>query len=589
MEDSEEQETAVERAKKLWKAREKVVKLDREDFNISKSIASGGGISEEERRAYGENRAIVNMPILDPAVNSIAYRFDSNPFSFQMPEQLKGMADEKELNVCLSKALREILWDGISYVLAYHTPSKIKFRVLDNLNVVMGKCKLDTGEDCKEALCVDKISKEEAKRQYPELSKWITRKSILNYEGADLDGYNDYEEVTFWELASDGVKVSKIISGELADETVLPLTRLPIARIVGKKVRVEKRDNWRGLPYIVRKLLTTLTYMASKLQENIATAPNANFLMAEESANTQELARQHAKVNAGPRNAIYYRAFMDNGVTPIPPPIKVDKTAGIEELSVHIESLKQTINNIVGAAGANPVAGTETAESVLLRRESKETAPDEFLRNLLAGAQGVAAVMEEFFAMFGAPGVKVVVTESIFEKAKQASDSQKLMAFVSFMGQNPMGMDFAEALIATMDLSDENRTRMEQAIEMRKQKEQQNIEQLMQQGQAQAMQLQEAQQQLAVLQKQLQDAQYANFEMQSDSEAKVRMKEMEEENKLAMKQMEIDFKYAELAAKTGTETDKNEIAAAKVANEQIKEIEAATNVALEHPTKGALL
>jgi hypothetical protein len=589
MEDSEEQETAVERAKKLWKAREKTVKQDRKDFSISKSIASGGGISDAERRAYGEDRAIVNMPILDPAVNAIAYRFDSNPFAFQLPEHLKGMADEKELASCLSKALREILWDGISYLRVYHTPSEIKFQVLDNLNIVFGRCKLDTGEDCKEALYIDKISKEEAEKQYPELCKWITRKSILNYEGAELDSYSDYEEVTYWERMENGVKVSKIISGELADETVLPLSRLPIIRIVGKKVRVDKRDNWRGLPYIVRKLLTTLTYMASLLQERVAIAPNANFLAPEESAGSAEAAKQNAKVNAGPRNMLYYKAFMDDGVTPIPPPVRIDKSAGIEELSVHIESLKQTISNIVGTAGANPQAGTETAESVLLRRESKETAPDEFLRNLLAGAQGVAAIMEEFFAMFSVPGIKVAVTESIFEKAKQASDSQKLMAFVSFMGQNPMGMDFAEALIATMDLSDENRARMEQALEQRKQKEQQNMEQLMQQGQAQAMQLQEAQQQLAVLQKQLQDAQYANFTMQSDSEGRVRMKQLEEENKLAMKQMEIDFKYAELAAKTGTETEKNEIAAAKVANEQLNEIEAATQVAFEHPTEGALL
>jgi len=64
---------------------------------------------------------------------------------------------------------------------------------------------------------------------------------------------------------------------------------------------------------------------------------------------------------------------------------------------------------------------------------------------------------------------------------------------------------------------------------------------------------------------------------------------MEFKHQLAMKQMEIDFKYAELAAKTGNDSEKNSIAAAKVANEQENKVEAAIQEALEHPTKGAFV
>jgi hypothetical protein len=608
----EEGQEAIDRAKSLWQKRQKFVTLDRSDFRTSKNIASGNGISEFYIGKYGKDRAIVNAPILDPAVNAIAYRFDSNPFAFKIPDRFRDVADEQELTAALSKALREICWDGISYILVYHDGGKIKFRVLDNLNVVWGKCNLATGDDCREALCVEKINRQRIKKLYPDLHDYrLSLNSILSYSGPDSESGDEYEEVTYWEKTESGVRISKFIGGELAEESELPLTRLPIVRVCGKKAWTEGRENWRGIPYHARDMLATLTYMHSLLQERVATAPTFNFWVAQESAADHETARQMASMNGMPRAVAYYRS-LENGMA-IPPPIKVDKSAGIEELMAHIESLRNEINFIVGATGASPQAGTETAESVLLRRESKENATDEFLRNLLTGAQGIAALMEGFLAIFvsekakeigtdaesylatlGLRTINIEVTESIFEKAKQAADSQKLIAFASFLSQNPQSMDFAEALLETMDLSEDNKANMQSALDAIRQKERQSMEQLMQQGQQQAMQLQQAQAenqalqgQLAQQQKQMEAVQNANMVMQADSEAKIAIKDMELKNQLAVKQMEIEFKYAELAAKTGNDQQKNDIAAAKVANEQIDEIEAAMQIAAQHPTKGA--
>jgi len=605
--DSEEE--AVERAKKLWKDRQKLVERDRKDFAISKSIAGGDGISEDELKAWGKDRAVVNMPILDPAVNAIADRFDNNPFTFKIPEQMEDIVDTDELTAALSESLREICWDGVSYILVYAENGKIKFRVLDNMNVVFGKCRLKTGEDCKEALYIDKISKKEAEKNYPGFRNF-TRTSITSYSGPNIEG-DEYEEVTFWEQTDSGVNIYKFIGGELAENMSVPLPCLPVIRIIGKKVKTEKRSNWRGLPYIVRSLLTTLTYMSSLLQERIATAPSFNFWLPEESASDAEKAKQMARMNGTPRAVAYYRALEDGQVLPVP--LKVDKSAGIEELMAHSDALEKRISSIAGAVIAPPATGQETAESVLLRKEGKENATDLFLRNLLTGAQVIAKAIEstlaflasekakelgfdamQYIQSLGLQDIKIEVTESIFAKAKQAADSQKVIAFASFLSQNPQSADFADAMLETLDLSDDSKERMRQALEARKQREQQGIEQLQQQAQMQAQELQQAQaaaqelqQQLAMMQKQLEAVQNANMVMQADSEAKVLIKEMEFKNQLAIKQMEIDFKYAELAAKTGNDSEKNSIAAAKVANEQQNKVEAATGAALEHPTKGA--
>jgi len=597
----EEELDSKAKAKRLWKQRQKITELDRRDFQISRNIASGNGISNDAAQAWGKDRAIVNTPILEPAVNAISYRFESNPFNFQIPQAMQNYMDSDELLAALSKALREICWDGISYVLVYHDNSgKIKFRVLDNMNVVWGKCKLATGQDCKEALYVDKISKQEAEESYPDLKALYPRsgKSIADYSGPKPEG-GEYEEVTYWERDGNMVNVTKFIGGEAVDETALLMNRLPIIRICGKKVYTEGHENWRGIPYPVRDLLITLTYMSSLLQERIATAPTFNFWVANESLKDNEMAKQNARMNGQPRACAYYGA-LDNSGNQLPGPVKVDKSAGIEELSVHIGNLTQTINSIIGSvAGSEPAAGTETAESVLLRKENKENATDEFLRNLLAGARGIAKVTEQYFIMLGVQA-SIMVSESIFEKAKQQSDNQKLIAFASFMSHNPQNMDFADALLPALDLNADNETNLRNVIEMRKQKEQQSIEQLMRQGQMQAMQLQQAQGQVATLQKQLQDSERAKFEMESDSKARILIEEMKLNNALAIKKMDLQLEYDKLGLKAGTDNAKleleaaeeknnavrNEIEVAKIANKQQERMEAAFDEAIQHPTDG---
>lgn len=608
MEDSD----AIRKAKKLLERQNAVTSLDRADFKISKNIASGNGISEDAMKVWGKDRAIVNIPILDPAVNSICHRFDTNPFSFNAPPGAESLFDSKELAAVLSRSLREICWDGISYVFAYHSGGKVKFRVLDNLNVVYGKCKLSDGSDCREALYVDKISERDIKEQYPDF--YIENGTIADYDGvARQEG--EYEEVTYWERTESGVKASKIIGGRLAEESELPLTRLPIVRITGKKARTKHGENWRGVPYPVRNLLDTLTYCASLLQERIATAPNFSFWVAQESASDHETAQQMAQMNGWPRACGFFRAFADGRDHPLPVPMRVDKSAGIEELGAHIGSLTQTINMIVGSvSGSPPEAGTETAESVLLRRESKETATDEFLRNLLTGAQGIAALMKEFFAMLGMPVEEIAVSESIFEKAKQQSDSQKLAAYVGFLSQNPQSMDFAEVLLETLDLERESKERVQAVLIERKQREAQGIQQMQEQIQQGANMLMQAQgenqglqQQLALAQKQLQDLQLMNFEMQSDSRARILIEEMKLKNQIVIKQMEIDFEREKLGFKADTDAakiaieaakaennaakaenvaDRNELAAAKLASDQMERIETASEEAQEHPTDG---
>jgi len=590
-----EDKDAVQKVKKLLERQKKAIDLDREHFKISKNIASGNGISKADIEAYGNERAIVNMPILDPAVNSICHRFDTNPFAFAFPSEYPSLCDEKELAAVLSKALREICWDGISYVLIYHAADKIKLRVLDNLNTVYGKCKLADGSDCREALYIDKISEHEIKKQYPGF--YIENGTIggVEYSGvARQDG--EYEEATYWEQTDKAVKVSKFIGGRLAEEAELPITRIPIVRITGKRVLTEGMDNWRGLPYAVRGLLTTLTYCASLLQERIATAPTFNFWVAAESAPDQESAKQMANLNGFPRACGYYRAFDSGNALPVP--ARVDKSAGIEELSAHIADLTQTINAIAGSvSAAPPAAGTETAESVLLRRESKDTATDEFLRNLLTGAQSIAAVIKEFYGMFGLPAAEITVSESIFEKAKEMADGQKLTAYVGFFGQNQHMMDFANVLLDTLDLKAESAERVRAVLAERKQKEESGQQQMMQQLQeqnaqsAQALQQAQAESQelnarLAFAQKQIQDLQFANFEMQSDSKAKILIEEMKLKNQMAIKQLEIDLEYAKLGLKAEDAAESNRLKAAELLARQQTEIDASMQEAQEHPTDG---
>ena len=131
----------------------------------------------------------------------------------------------------------------------------------------------------------------------------------------------------------------------------------------------------------------------------------------------------------------------------------------LQSYTTHSEIVSQGLGQIAGAE-----KGNETAEAVLLRRENKDTASNDLIKNLLDSSYAICAVVEEFIER------KVNVTSDIFAKARKNEELQKIIALTTFISQNKMAYEATPVLISKLDIDDVSKQTLLQLL--RQQKEQ---------------------------------------------------------------------------------------------------------------------
>jgi hypothetical protein len=411
-----------------------------QDFKVSKNIASGNGFEIYNKgTVWNKDRARVSVNLLEPIVNSVVYKFTENPFNFivQGQEQANSSIDFKELKFQLGLALRDACIDGMSYILTYKKDEQIRFNRLNNFNVIFGDCEYSNGKDVKEVIYVDKKSTGKKQKTKTEMS--VTFDTVLNLKEDEIP------VITYWFIGEDGrVNTVKLENDEIVSHVIQEIEKIPVTRIYAKEVPIDYKRNWRGLYYLVKDLLRTIDLQMSLVQERIATAPNNQFWIAEESLgnNIEQLSR----LNDIPTAFKTYKATNPNapGVT-LPPPQRNDLATNINDLIQAFDIHKTTISQILGTI-AGEEKGNETAEAVLLRRENKDTAVNDLIKNLLDSSYLIAELIEEF------TGFKITVQSDIFEKAKQNEELQKIIALTQFISQNKTAYAVTPVLISKLDV-----------------------------------------------------------------------------------------------------------------------------------------
>jgi len=533
-----DEEEIRERLKKFAASCQDVHSVNVADFKVSKNIASGNGFANLKKgKVWHSNRAKVNASgiVMTPIVNSIVYRFTENPFDFKEADSQEPSAyevDWAELKFQLGNALRDAVQDGISYILTYKKDGKIRFSRLNNFNVIYGECEYSNGKDAKEAVYIDK--KSTGKKQ----GKGHISAAFANVLNLNPD---EIPVLTYYFIEGGECHQVRLENDAIAEYIIQPIGKIPIARIYGKEVPIEYRKNWRGLYYIVKDILRTMDFEQSLIQERIATAPNHQYWIAEESIGNNT--EQFAKMSDIPTAVKTYKASNPNNPSePLPPPQRNDLRAQIDDLlqsyTTHSEIVSQGLGQIAGAE-----KGNETAEAVLLRRENKDTASNDIIKNLLDSSYAICAVVEEFIER------KVNVTSDIFAKARKNEELQKIIALTTFISQNKMAYEVTPVLISKLDIDDVSKQTLLQLLHQQKEQDggsSQEIEML----------------------------KLENQQLRASNEAQVLAAKIDSESRMMVKAMdakikeeEFRLKWAELGLKEQADKIKLSMDAEKMSND----------------------
>jgi len=542
---------------------------DIRDFKVSKNVASGNGFTTKGVKNQGWNaeRGKVTVNLLEPVIGAIVHEFTSSPFDFKTD----APADLPELKFQLGTCLREACIDGVSYLLTYKENEKIKFLRLNNFNVIYGPCEYADGSDCKEAVYIDKkdYGREGQNKRRKEWDKMFT--SVLNLQK------NEGVVLTYWRKRDGFVDTFLVENGEITQRTTQEMPRIPLVRIYGKETLLDNERNWRGLYWQVRKILRSMDAKKSFVYERIVTAPNRNFLVAKQSIDNPE---SWSKINDIPAAYIAYNAIDPNNPSvPLPAPIPLKFDTGILEIEGSIKTDQDLVMSILGASAGTPVSN-ETAEAVLLRRETKDSAVNEMIKNLLDSAQEIAEIIK---ALSG--GMEVTVQSDIFEKAKKNEDLQKIIALTTLVNNNPAAMTILPAIVAKMDLPlNEQETILKLFLQDKEGNNAASMElQALKAENAQLRANNEANLQAAQMESQSSIETKKIDAIMKDAELKVKMQELHlKETELAMQNNRLEGQLAEEAANNA---EKNALAAAKHAEDseanRIKLAQEATKISNE--------
>jgi len=378
---------------------------------------------------------------VSPVVNGIISLLESSAPEITNYKLDKGL---------VSEILKETLEDGKSFLLVRNEGAKLKLKRLSNLQTYVS-------EDGAKAVHVSKISKEKVEAKGVKFSQSRTTVSEA-FTSTLAIGKDETYLLTFYELVSDHVEISEFIGSELfGNPAKLPLTRLPIVCFKGEQVFIDNKVNYRGLYYKVKDTLLTMCFLLSYLQEKIVAGPNIQFFVAEETLgdNLQQW------TDGEPKMLLPYKSIDSVSGERFTPPQRVDQSLYAAEPLAILTKFQEILADILGADMAGERKGTETAEAVLMRRESKEAAGNYFVRQLITGFEETAKIMSEYFGATSESTTSYEVADKYFEKMRQASDRELILSLMQIAEKSPA---FAAVIAEKTDLDADTIIKIQAAI-----------------------------------------------------------------------------------------------------------------------------
>jgi len=526
---------------KFIENRKKEFDNDVRDFRISKNIASGNGFTSIKSRSSKQKiRQRVCINLLEPIINSIVYRYTNDPFQFMTDAPI----DKDELTSQLGTALREAAIDGKSYILSYvdgpENDLKLKFKKLNNFNVIYGACDYVDGEDVKQVVYVDKKQVKGSSRTH-KTNLAINLQPVLEFSNDEIP------VLTYWKLENGILHTYTIENDTITEHSEVEARYLPVTRIYAKEVTMDLDTNYRGLYYLVQDLLKTIDYTASKVQERIATAPTAYFTISRQALGKNK--DQWENVNDKPRPFITYDSTDGNG-NEYPVPVRNDLSVQIDDLMSSLNVHQGLVSGILGVEAGDPNTVAETAEAVLLRRENKDTAVNHLLKNLLDSAKQIGAIVTDI------TGYPCEVVASVFEKMKKNEELEKLIALANMSAQNEKLYAILPAVIDRLDVDDDTKQKVTAGLMQSKQPSQQEL-QLQQQLEQANAQIQALKENLMTSQAAIESGVHREAIQQQTKAMELQYKQQIEIKKLQLEEIKLQLQH-------GIDIEKNNLKLAEL-------------------------
>lgn len=495
--------TTIDNLKSLLNEESGDKQRDLADLDLSRSVRSGFGWDKTIKDFWGPIKPQMTINALMAWEDKVQASYSSAPFTFGISStgrdvlQIEKVFSENlaRVNVAgiLGEVLRDTIDDGYAYA-CYATEIEDAergvvrpvLRGVDARQVIHADCEDPTLKDCRIAAVVDTIKKDRVGKMFPGIdeSDLLGPDPLNGYDVLNPDCSKYYSVVTVYEMVDDGVRVSKVVHSAIVSQvTISGMTRLPIARNVGRKVEIDKRTHYRGAYHFVADLLKSLNLVASQIQANVALAEDANWI-----ADIRTLAGNlNDWANADVSGSVRGVNLGDTG-DKLPMPIQTNKSPFTAELISTYDLFRRELASILGDVAAEAPKNA-TAEEILSRNESAAASRNMYIGNLQRFAEALGQINLELSIIttdvqrmlatgemvgplaYGsgsvADGIRVEIKDGPIVKDRRQSNVATLMAFskVAVATQTPnVGVAVMPEILQNIDIDEQQKIRIAQKM-----------------------------------------------------------------------------------------------------------------------------
>jgi len=362
-------ESVVDRVRDLISDRAGYSERDKDDIDLARSALSGWGFSEDDRAVRG-NKPEITVPVLNTWINQVISAYTASPFGVGLTNNndstlAKIFEDAQHDIVDISnEMLQNMLGVGFGYVLVETDIvnsemgwQKPVLKPVDPRKVVVDYGEDETLSDCECAVVVDIISKKTAKARFG-LDDYQLRgnKDILSAYAIEMDTKNQCSISNVYEKVDGGVRITKIVYDNVVEQTVWPLSRIPLVRFYGNDCWIDNQLHYRGVWQTIYDLWMKLNYSESEIQARMATCPSGWWYGDPKSiAENPEAFSTGSDVNFYPVTG--WDKEKEIGVQ------LMNKVLGLAELEGTSNATMTMIQNVLGSITPE-VKANETADSI---------------------------------------------------------------------------------------------------------------------------------------------------------------------------------------------------------------------------------
>lgn len=380
------------------------------DINFSSSI--GDQWTDEDTQVRGESRAKFQFPLIPTYISRIVGNYSANPFSIKLEalensEQAKVDGLQEKICEIEQKSGGKNLYQSvlsnsvacgygylvITTVLDKDENEAIEIQPIRNpLSILFDPMsQAIDGSDAEYAIHQEDISKEKAKRLYPDFDAENVADGILWNSRVD----QSVPIITLWKINEKGtVDVIKTVGNKIIHEVTLEIDRIPVVPVHGETVLKTSSGmvEYVGITHRAIDASRLLNYVGSLSAERLALSPKANYIV--EANSIIEHKKIWEQANRMNFPALPYDAFDKSGRS-LPPPAKQDTAINIGDISNLNKLYADSVANIIGIPleGVIENHSVQTAEEVITKAKSSESILSTYYENLASSIKSVGEIL----------------------------------------------------------------------------------------------------------------------------------------------------------------------------------------------------